>query len=262
MAQRNRFGANGTPETWYALRPDGRIMGSKILCAGLSKEEKNAVEAEVKPVIASRPLEEAWTISLVKTGARLAVSVDGPDERLRSKNFVAETAELRQKLSDLLTNCGFPVVLSATPPVKPSGVKPAPAPPSVPRPVATPAKPSAPAKAQVAARPAASAIPPITPAPQRRVAAPLTPPASRVVPVDSHPDEEYDWESPHAAGERREIHQCAKCKRRFAVVYDSLPNEPRHTVSVACPHCWEVDRVDIGENAALARQYRADRLND
>jgi len=57
-------------------------------------------------------------------------------------------------------------------------------------------------------------------------------------------------------------HQCEKCQRRFAVVYEALPNEPRYTVAVACPHCWEVDHIEIGENAALSKQYRADRLND
>jgi hypothetical protein len=249
-------------------------MASKILCAGFSKEEKSAVEAEVKPVIAARPADESWTISLVKTGSRLAVSVDGPDDRCRAKNFVSELWELRQKLMDLLTNCGFPpspIPLSPAPSAKsvpPTAMKsspPAPMKSSPPLPKAAPFAPKpAPAPSKVAARPAAMA-PPITPAPQRRVAAPLTPPPSRMAPPSAPHEleelEEYDWESPHSTGERRETHTCSKCSGRYAVVYESMPNEPRYTVAVACPHCWEVDHIEIGENAALSKQYRADRLS-
>jgi hypothetical protein len=261
-------------------------MASKILCAGFSKEEKAAVEAEVKPVTAARPSDESWTISLVKTGTRLAVTVDGPDDRLRAKNFVAELWELRQKLIDLLTNNGFPpAAIPAAPPVAakpaastkapafgkavPTPSRPAPAPAKPAPPAAKPApsafKAPAPAPKSSPSRPAAASAP-ITPAPQPRVAAPLTPPPSRIVSTppapSSHPDEEYDWESPHATGERREAHECGKCKRRYAVVYEALPNEPRYTVAVACPHCWDIGHLEIGENAALSKQYRADKLKD
>jgi hypothetical protein len=287
-------------------------MPSKILCAGFSKEEKGAVEAEVKPVIAGRPSDESWTISLVKTGSRLAVTVDGPDDRVRGKNFVAELWEIRQKLLDLLVNNGFPPVdpksspgmarPSLDPKSSPSIPKPSldpksspgmprpsaepksspglpktllkPTPPeprsspSIPKPAVIPKSVPAAPKAQPAApkpAPARPAVaPPITPPPQPRVAAPLTPPPSRIVstPPLQELEEEYDWESPHAVGERRKTSHCQKCQRRFAVIYEALPNEPQMVVSVACPHCWEVDRIEIGENAALSRAYRADQLKD
>jgi DNA-directed RNA polymerase subunit RPC12/RpoP len=189
-------------------------MAHKILCAGFNKDEKSAVEAQVKPVLAARPKEEAWTVSLVKTGSRLAVSVDGPDERLRAKNFVADLPELRKELSDLLGRAGFgPPGYAAPPPVRP----------------AAPARDEAP--------PAAAA------------------------PGSSAPDGEYEWEPPPGPGERRDSYTCAKCNRRFAVIYDHNPKEPRQTVSVACPHCWQVDRVEVSEGAALAREYRAHKLN-
>jgi hypothetical protein len=268
-------------------------MPNKILCAGFSKEEKGAVEAEVKPVISARPSEESWTISLVKTGTRLAVTVDGPDERVRGKNFLAELWELRQKLLDLLVNNGFPPIESKSSPgmPKPSlepksspaipkpSLEPKSSPgmpknllrPTPPEPKSSPAIPKPavipkpmPSAPKPAVRPAAAVAPPITPAPQRHVSAPLTPPPSRIVstPPSSSQEEEYDWESPHTPGERRKTSHCGKCKRRFAVIYEALPNEPQMVVSVACPHCWEVDRIEIGENAALSRAYRADQLKD
>lgn len=251
-------------------------MVAKIFCAGFDKHERAAVEGEVKPVLSTRPSDEAWTISVVKTGSRLAVSIDGPDERLRGKSLVAELPELREKLTHLLINSGFPV-----------NAAPIPAPPTPPRSVAPPSRPLAPPTSRPVAppSPARTVVPapspksvrtppsvkpqPTRPSPTtplaskaRPAAPPITPPAPP--PITHHPpsDEEYDWESPHASGERRITHQCPRCHGRFAVVYDAVPNEPSQRVSIACPHCWERDQVEIGEAAALSKIYRADKLKD
>ncbi len=196
-------------------------MPVKILCAGFSKDERAALEADVKPVMASRPREESWTISVVKTGRRLAVTVDGPDERIRGQNFVAERPQLRTSLTELLGRYGFSVSATSTPPVM-----------TRPRPASTDAVPAR-----------------FAPPPSHHRGGGFSP-ADEV---------EEEWEAP-VAGERRDTHRCTTCERAFVVTYVALPNEPRETVAVACPHCWRVDRVEVGQNAALAKEYRADKV--
>jgi hypothetical protein len=61
---------------------------------------------------------------------------------------------------------------------------------------------------------------------------------------------------PAAAGGRL---RCEKCGAGFVVVYDAQPGEPMETAPVACPHCWAVNRVGIGAEAALTRDYRAEK---
>jgi hypothetical protein len=53
--------------------------------------------------------------------------------------------------------------------------------------------------------------------------------------------------------------RCDKCGGRFVVVYDTSPGEDLETAPVACPHCWAVNRVLIGAEAALTRDYRAEK---
>jgi hypothetical protein len=62
--------------------------------------------------------------------------------------------------------------------------------------------------------------------------------------------------APPAAGGRL---RCEKCGAGFMVVYDAQPGEPMETAPVACPHCWAVNRVSIGAEAALTRDYRAEK---
>ena len=64
--------------------------------------------------------------------------------------------------------------------------------------------------------------------------------------------------APAALPGRRQ--QCEKCRRGFAVHYDSRPGEPLETAPVACPHCWHVNRVQIGAEAAFSKDYRAEKV--
>jgi hypothetical protein len=57
----------------------------------------------------------------------------------------------------------------------------------------------------------------------------------------------------------RDRHQCPSCNGSFVVTYEVQPNEPNQLVAVACPHCWKLDRVEVGESAAIERAYRADK---
>jgi hypothetical protein len=53
--------------------------------------------------------------------------------------------------------------------------------------------------------------------------------------------------------------QCEKCGEAFVVVYDAAPDEAEETVAVACPHCWKINHVLVGETAAETRDYRAEK---
>jgi hypothetical protein len=204
-------------------------MALKILCAGFGKDERTSFESQVRSVLGARVEDGSWTVSLVKAGPRLAVTVDGPDERLRSKTFMAEPVELERSLLDLLVRNGFgaagPAPAAAGPVGSSSGS------------FATPRQPPAP----VGSSSGSFATPPQPPAP-----------------VD--PGEDEEWEAP-VPGERRDTHRCLSCLKAYVVVYVTVPNEKKEQVSVACPHCWKVDRLEVGETAALAKEFRADKIN-
>lgn len=59
--------------------------------------------------------------------------------------------------------------------------------------------------------------------------------------------------------ERRSPGQCGKCRRAFVVSYQAFPDEGEESVPVACPHCWQVNRVLVAESAAEAKDYRAEK---
>ena len=76
-------------------------MSLKILCAGGSKEEKEAVETAVRAGIGPRPAAEIWTVSLVKVGRQWSVTLDGPEKSSRS-TFIAGEGRLREAISESL----------------------------------------------------------------------------------------------------------------------------------------------------------------
>jgi hypothetical protein len=59
---------------------------------------------------------------------------------------------------------------------------------------------------------------------------------------------------------RRDPHRCAACGRTFLITYEAVPEEPSEIVPVACPHCWQIDRAEVAESAALEGSYTAERL--
>jgi hypothetical protein len=61
--------------------------------------------------------------------------------------------------------------------------------------------------------------------------------------------------------ERRDRHECPNCHGAYLVVYDSEAGEAQDAVPVACPHCWNVDRVPVGRAAGLNRDYRAEKTS-
>jgi len=96
-------------------------MGLKILCAGGSKEEKEAVETAVRAGIGSRPPGETWTISLVKIGRQWSVTLDGPEKTSSRSTFMTAEGGLRAAISDSMARRGAPGRGTAVPPA-PGGV--------------------------------------------------------------------------------------------------------------------------------------------
>jgi hypothetical protein len=72
---------------------------------------------------------------------------------------------------------------------------------------------------------------------------PAEPPPGPAEPLERH---EGRWE-------------CASCHGAFVVLYEAVPGEGQANVAVACPHCWHVNRLPIGENAAAVQDYRAEK---
>lgn len=53
---------------------------------------------------------------------------------------------------------------------------------------------------------------------------------------------------------------CAGCQEKYRVIYESRADEPQMSAPVACPHCWQVNEISIGEWAALGEEYRAEKI--
>jgi hypothetical protein len=103
-----------------------------------------------------------------------------------------------------------------------------------------------------AARPGPGAASPTPPARER------TPPPSRE--QGAPPVRERTPPPPRgkpASG--RSPCQCEKCRLDFVVIYEAVRDEGEASAPVACPHCWHVNRVLVGESAADSRDYRAEK---
>ena len=57
----------------------------------------------------------------------------------------------------------------------------------------------------------------------------------------------------------RDRHVCGSCQGALIVSYEGEPGETKQAAPVACPHCWSVNRVEIGTWAADGREYVAER---
>jgi hypothetical protein len=66
------------------------------------------------------------------------------------------------------------------------------------------------------------------------------------------------WAQPVDEGRRRA--QVQRLWRQYLVVYEAEPDEPLEDAPVACPHCWQVGKVQIARSASIGRDYRADKI--
>ena len=73
-------------------------MPLKILCAGITKLEREILEAEVAAALGPRALSDPWTVSLVKIGDRFSVTLEGPERALRGKTFMTPQDRLRESI--------------------------------------------------------------------------------------------------------------------------------------------------------------------
>ena len=108
-------------------------------------------------------------------------------------------------------------------------------------------------QAKTAASPPAAptpVTPHAAPAPARP-AAPPTPTAG-----GSAPSGARSAISP-ASGPRRDRHECHQCHHRFGVMFEAVAGEREHMTPVACPHCWHMNHVLVGETAADTSDFRA-----
>jgi hypothetical protein len=62
-------------------------------------------------------------------------------------------------------------------------------------------------------------------------------------------------------GERRERHDCSKCRKAYVIVYEAEAGEPMETVPVACPRCWQIDHVAVAQSAGLSSDYRVEKVD-
>jgi hypothetical protein len=68
------------------------------------------------------------------------------------------------------------------------------------------------------------------------------------------------WAEPIDPEGRRDTHKCNVCGGQYLVVYEAEPDEPFEDAPVACPHCWQVGKVQIARSASIGRDYRADKI--
>jgi hypothetical protein len=73
------------------------------------------------------------------------------------------------------------------------------------------------------------------------------------------PHDESGAEGPTPNETQRNAHVCGTCANAFVVLFESFPEEAERTVPVACPHCWQLNRVPVGQWAAEGEEYRAEK---
>ena len=54
-------------------------------------------------------------------------------------------------------------------------------------------------------------------------------------------------------------HTCRHCERLLIVAYEMRPDEAKEPAPVACPHCWQINHVEVGVWAATGKDYRCDK---
>ncbi|HZM50947.1 MAG TPA: hypothetical protein VFE68_10660 [Vicinamibacteria bacterium] len=68
------------------------------------------------------------------------------------------------------------------------------------------------------------------------------------------------WTPPVDPAGRRDSHKCSMCGGQYLVVYEAEPDEPLEDAPVACPHCWQIAKVQVARSASIGRDYRADKI--
>jgi hypothetical protein len=77
-------------------------MGLKLLCAGCSKDEREAAEALVRKALGRRTEGGAWTVSLVRISDQWSITVDGSSYGVRALHLVAPEGRLYETIAEAL----------------------------------------------------------------------------------------------------------------------------------------------------------------
>ena len=77
-------------------------MGLKLLCAGVSKDEREAAEALVRKALGRRTEGGAWTVSLVRIGDQWSITLDGSSYGVRALHLVAPEGRLYETIAEAL----------------------------------------------------------------------------------------------------------------------------------------------------------------
>jgi outer membrane biosynthesis protein TonB len=227
-------------------------MSLKIMCAGCSKDEREQAESDVRKGLGARAAgAETWIVSVVKVQGRWSITLDGP--AIRALHCTAPPGYLEQAIREALaTKTGAEAPPEDAPAVAAPPAAPAAPPAPAPAPSRAPA-PRAAAPAASAARPPAAA-----PAPAARPSAPPPAAAPRAAPPRAAAPP-TSAAAPRATPSTDGSHACESCAQRFRVVYEAIAGEEPNMAPVACPHCWHLNRVPVGENAAVNGDYRAEK---
>ena len=222
------------------------------MCAGCSKDEREQAESDVRKALGARAdSSDTWIVSVVQVQGRWSVTLDGP--AIRALTITAPPGHLRESIHDALA-AKTAAPAAATPPPMPAplgAAATAPAPPTAAAaaaPVAPAARPTPAARAAPAAAPAAPRS--ASAAPRAPAAPPPSAPAAAPLRAAARPAS-----APAADG----TYSCEKCGQRFRVLFESMPGEEHRPAPVACPHCWHVNRVPVGDDAAAGGDYRAEK---
>ena len=212
------------------------------MCAGCSAEERERAESDVRRALGPRAAGgETWIVSVINLQSRWSVTLDGPG--IRALNCAAPPGRLAEAIQEALqARTGAPPAATAPPgPAAPASPARAPAPAvaRAPAPVVARVAPAAPVPSRAAAF-AASALPAVATAAANRPAVARPGPSA-------------------AGGPRRDRYECGQCHQKFAVAFDAIAGEGEHMTPVACPHCWHVNHVPVGETAADTNDYRAEK---
>jgi hypothetical protein len=77
-------------------------MALKLLCAGCSKDEREAAEAAVRKALGGRAEGGAWTVSLVRVSDQWSITLDASAYGVRSLHLVAPEGRLCETIAGAL----------------------------------------------------------------------------------------------------------------------------------------------------------------
>ena len=95
-------------------------MSLNIMIAGCAKDQKDSVESSVRTVLAERPAEESWNVSLVLLANQWSIDIDGPEPRHKGLSLVVPASELTTSLKQAIHEASTSPAATAESPTAPS----------------------------------------------------------------------------------------------------------------------------------------------